>query len=147
MISKIFGVSEGGVVENEEIRKASEDKVDEQAEDPDEYWASATDRHGKKERWSECLPNDQIQAQRLPTYTVAGPCAHICPCRGLQTKKATGGRKSDGCLRHARESDGGIVDSVVRQDCRGGSREIFRIQTVEEEGVEDLKDDIHDAKG
>ena len=35
LISEVFGVGEGGVVKDEEVGQGGEDKVDDQAEDPD----------------------------------------------------------------------------------------------------------------
>lgn len=58
-------------------------------------------------------------------------------------KILTGGLEWDRCLGQARESKGGIADGIVRKRSRGGSREIFGVETVEDKSVEDFEDDIH----
>jgi len=73
LVFEVFGVGEGGVIEYENVRKGGTNKINDEAEDPENISGSSLCKGQKG------VPGDEIQSQCLPVDVVPRPCAHICP--------------------------------------------------------------------
>lgn len=145
LVLEVLGVVESGLVEDEEVRKACEDEVDEDAEEP----AIGLVGVGYGSVRGRCIPGDEVESGDLTLPVIARPSAHVGILRGLDGEVLRRGLVLPSGVR-ACIARGLFLEARKRgiacQSSRGGGQD-ESVQRVEYKSVCDLEDDVHVGGG